>query len=109
MTDALRRLARELARRNGEPTAAVTGSRQVKTEESGGSSGYGAGKYIKGRKRHIAADTEGNLTAARVHEASVQDRDGAPEVIRELLDKAQDVRKIWADSGYSGPKLAKKM
>ena len=71
MTDALRRSARELTHRNGEPTAAATCSQSVKTTESGGPSGNEAGKNIKGRRRHIAADTVGNLIAARIHEASV--------------------------------------
>ena len=40
-----------------------------------------------------------------VHEASVQDRDGAPEVILGMLEKAPQVTKLWADGGYAGPKL----
>ena len=109
MTDALRRSARELAGRNGEPTAAVTGSQSVRTAESGGPSGCDAGKRIKGRKRHIAVDTEGNPLVIRIHEASAQERNGAPEVIRELLSQAPEVRKIWANGGYSGPELAGKL
>ena len=109
MTDALRRLARELEGRNEEPTAAVTGSQSVNTSESGRPSGCDAGKRVKGRKRHIAADTGGNRLVIRVHKASVQDRDGAPEVIRVLLGKAPEARKIWADGGYSGPELAGKL
>ena len=41
-----------------------------------------------------------------VHEASVQDRDGALVVIRAMLEKAPTVIKLWADGGYQGPKLA---
>ncbi len=43
--------------------------------------------------------------AIRVHEASVQDRDGAPAVVL----KAPTVTKLWADGGYRGPKLAAKL
>lgn len=36
--------------------------------------GYGAGKRIKGRKRHIMTDTCGHLLALRAHSAGIQDR-----------------------------------
>ena len=45
-------------------------------------------------------------SAKSFHEASVQDRDGAPAAILGVLKKAPHVRKIWADSGYRGQKLA---
>ena len=32
----------------------------------------------EGRKRHIVTDTQGHLVGLVVHEASIQDRDGAP-------------------------------
>ena len=40
-----------------------------------------------------------------VHAASVQDRDGAPAVVALLLEVAASVKKLFADSGYAGPKL----
>ena len=40
-----------------------------------------------------------------VHAASVQDRDGAPAVIMALLEVAVCVERLFADSGYAGPKL----
>jgi len=41
----------------------------VKTAESGGLSGYDAGKKINGRKRHIVTDTLGLMLFALVHGA----------------------------------------
>ncbi len=109
MPGALRSLARGLAGRSEEPAAAVIDSRPVKTTESGGPSGYDAGKKIKGRKRHITVDTEGTPITIAVHEASVQDRDGAVELILAMLEKAPQVAKLWADGGYAGPKLEQEL
>ena len=41
----------------------------------------------------------------RIQTADIQDRDGAPEVIAELLERAPSVRKLFSDGAYQGPKL----
>ena len=87
MTDAPRGLARDRAGRDPEPTAAGTGSQPVRTTETAGPSGYGAGRKARGRRRHIAVDVEGNPIVIQAHTADARDRDGAPEVILEMPGK----------------------
>ena len=106
MMDRLRSLGRELAGRSATPTAAVIDTRSAETTESGGPSGCDAGKKVKGRKRHLVVDVVGFPIGIAVHEASVQDRDGAPAVILAMLAAAPHAAKLWADGGYQGPKLA---
>jgi len=81
-------IGREAAGREASPSAGVIGSESVKTTESGGPRGYDASKKIKGRKRHILTDTEGNLVHAVIHTADIQDRDGAPRVLAGIIQRS---------------------
>jgi putative transposase len=96
---------REAIGREASPSAGVIDSQSVKTTESGGPRGYDAGKKVKGRKRHILTDTQGFLTTAVVHTADIQDRDGAPDVIKKARYSFPWMRHLFADGGYAGDKL----
>jgi putative transposase len=64
-----------------------------------------AGNKIKGRERHILTDTDGNLVHAAVHAADIQDRDGAPLVLAEIVRRFPWLRHVFADGDYAGDKL----
>ena len=68
--------------------------------------GYDAGKKTKGVKRNAIVDTEGHLLAIEVIAANTQDRDCAADLIKKALCRYPRLRKLFADGGYAGPKLA---
>jgi len=109
-----RRALREMPRAGG--TRGLSNRRhhrQPKREERGkrGASidphGYDAGKKIKGKKRQVLVDTQGLLLKGLVHSASLQDRDGGALLLADLFGRFPFLERIFADSAYQGPILAK--
>src|SRR4051794_27119483 len=93
--------------KNSQPTAAIMDSQSVKTvEESAHPSGYDAHKNVKGRKRHLLVDTVGLPLSVYVTSADVQDRVGAQCLLAGIKVLLPPLKKIWADGGYTGEKLA---
>jgi len=93
---------RERGGREASPTATVIDSQSVKTTESGGPRGYDAGKKVKGRKRQVMVDTDGRGLILDVQSADVQDRDGAPIVLRLSRRSFPFIIKAFADAGFAG-------
>src|SRR6188768_3140048 len=95
---ACRRLA---AGRKRRPTAAIIDTQSVKTGPQRGPRGYDAGKKVKGRKRVLMVDVEGDPLGIRVVPADVHEH-------RALLALAPDLaahptlRLAWLDRGFAG-------
>jgi len=102
--DGLRAAARQAAGRAPAPTAAVIDSQSVRAADTvpKTSRGWDNAKKVNGRKRHIAVDAAGLLLGAVITAASVQDRDAARPLLRNLHRACRHVRLIWADAGYAG-------
>ncbi len=89
--------------RKEEPTVGIIDAQSVKnTLVRSENKGIDAGKKIKGIKRHIIVDTLGLILAVVIQSASVQDRDGAADVVSKLLESWKKIIKIFADGGYRG-------
>src|SRR4051812_34407381 len=129
---ALLMAVRELQGREASPTLGIIDSQSVKVMAPAGPRGYDAAKKINGRKRHILVDraiptftepvelvqrrafsfvwfrlnrkrsSRGNLLAARVTDAAVQDRDGGLALLCRVRSLFPWLLLAIADSAYTG-------
>ncbi len=93
-------MLREGAGREASPTAAIIDTQSVKTTENGGPCGWDAAKRLKGRKRHVAVDTQGLLLGVVVHAADIQDADGLGGLLKRVKPLYSWLRTVFADSIY---------
>ena len=59
-------------------------------------------KKIKGRKRHIVTDTQGNLLHIKVHAANIHDTKMGCHVFEEALKRYPTLEGACFDAGYRG-------
>lgn len=97
-----RRKARKEAGREAEPSALVVDCQSVPITRAGGCCGFDAYKRVKGRKRHLAVDTQGWTWAVEVHAANEHESQRAFELIEAADQKSERLEVVFADKTYQG-------
>jgi transposase len=95
---ACRRLA---AGRRRRPTAAIVDTQSVRAGPQRGPRGYDAHKKVKGRKRVLMVDTQGDPLGVQVVSADVQDRDALRSLAPDLNEHAS-LLLVWLDRAFAG-------
>jgi putative transposase len=85
------------------PSGAVIDSQALKGSGLGGPErGYDGAKRLSGSRRQLLVDTGGLVFGARVHGASVHDRDGGRRLLEEgLAEELPRLAVVWADAAYT--------
>jgi transposase len=101
-------LDRERAGREASPSAGVIDSQTVKAPGAASGGGYDAAKKTKGRKRHIAVDTDGRLLMVNLTPADLSDSAGAQAILDAIRTRWPWVKHLFADAAYDRLKLMDK-
>ena len=88
--------------RSPEPSYALIDSQSAKTTGAADERGYDGGKKVKGRKRHITTDIEGNLLCVVVHAANIPDTISGCNVIQRTLKRYHTIKGVSGDAGFRG-------
>ena len=106
MHDKLREWTRHEQERHPSPSEAIIDSQSVKSAAMVHQSvGFDAGKKIKGRKRFMTVDTLGLILRVFVTAASVPEREGGKQVLKQVKQMGKGVTRlctIWTDGGFDG-------
>ena len=88
------------------PTAAIIDTQSVRTGPQRGPRGYDAGKKVKGRKRVLMVDSEGDPLGLRVVPADLHEHRALRALAPDLVLQPK-LLLVWLDRGFAGdePKL----
>jgi len=100
INDMLREQVRKCTGRNASCSTVIIDSQSVKTTRRGGLRGIDGNKKIKGRKRHIAVDTQGNVVSCLVHPANIHDANGGKLLMRQVHENIHGIKVVFADNAY---------
>ena len=93
---------RTQSNRTAEPSAGVVDTQSVKNAAGVNEAvGYDAGKNVRGRKRSLATDTQGNVLAAGVSSAGKHDK-SAVKTIQQQVEDFKNIEVIFADGSFKG-------
>src|SRR5690606_13711414 len=96
---------RERVGREASTSAGVIDSQTVKAPAAPGGGGYDAAKRVKGRKRHVAVDTNGRPLPVNLAPADVQDAEGAVAIIKAVRQRWPWLKHLFADGVYGRGRL----
>jgi hypothetical protein len=101
-------LMRDRERCGASPAAGVLGSQTAKSAHAPDGGAYDAAKRIKGRKPHIAVDTDGRLLMVNLTGAGVRDAVGAEHIVKAIRKHRRWLKPLFTDGAYhrSEPRCA---